>query len=142
MQLFDFGHQCFINGQAPSRIDKQHVKKMTLGIVNRCACNVCGLLVGRAGEPLGSSLRGDGFKLFDRSRAVDVARHSEHFFPAFFNQVFCKFGGGGRFTCALQTGHQNDRGGLRGQVDVTYSLAHGGGQFLADNAHQHLPRLQ
>ena len=48
-------------------------------VVQRSTRNVLRFLVGAAREPFGTDLFGDGFELLDRCRAVDVARHRQHF---------------------------------------------------------------
>jgi len=48
----------------------------------------------------------------------------------------------GRLAGALQARHEDDRRRLGVQVDVADALAHGGGQFAADDAHQGLARGQ
>ena len=104
--------------------------------------NIDWLLVRRAGEPLRTGLRGHGFKLLDSRRPVHVTRDSQHFFLALFNQVLGQLGSRGGFTRALQTSHQDHGGWLRRQVNVADALAHGRGQFFADDADQYLAGLQ
>ena len=142
VQRADFGHQGLIDRQTTSRVHQQHIKEMLAGIVQCGQGDVQRLLIGRAGEPFGPGLRSHGFELLDRRRAVHVGRDREDFFLALFNQVLGQFGRGGGFTRTLQAGHQNHRWGLCGQVDVGHALAHGGGQLLADDAHQGLTRLE
>ncbi len=141
VQVFDFLHQQLVNGQAAGGIDQQHVKVMFFGVIERGAGDVLGFLVGGAGKPFGPGLGGDGFQLLDGRRAVHVARDSEHFLFALFDEVLGQFCRGGGFTRALQTGHQDDGRGLGGQVDVGHAFAHGGGQFGIDDAHQRLAGL-
>jgi hypothetical protein len=56
--------------------------------------------------------------------------------------VLGQLGRGGGLARALQTGHQDDGGGLRGQVDVGHTFAHGGGQLLVHDAHQRLAGVE
>ena len=142
MQLFDLGHQRFVNGQAASGVDQQHVEEMALGVVDGGACNIDWFLVGRAGEPLGPGLRCHSFELLNGSGAVHITRNREHFFLAFFNQVFGQLGGGGGFTRTLQARHQDHGGRLRSQIDVAHALTHRRGEFFADDTDQHLAGLQ
>ena len=142
VELLDFAHQRFVNGQATSGVDQQHVKVVSFGVVERGARDVGGLLVGRAGEPLGPGLGGHGLELLDGRRAVHVARDGEHLLFALLDQVLGQLGGGGGFTRTLQTGHQDDRRRLGREVDVGHALAHGGGEFSVDDAHQDLARRE
>ena len=87
-------------------------------------------------------MRRNGFELFNGGRAVDVAGDSEHFLLALVDQVFGQLGGGGSFTGALKTGHQNHGWWLHCQIDVADALTHSRGQFLVDDADQNLAGLQ
>ena len=142
VQRLDFGHQGFINGQAAGRIDQQHVEIMPARMVERRKGDVDRLLLSRAGKPFGPHLLGDGFELLDGRRPVHVARDGEDFFLALFDQVLGQFGGGGGFARPLQARHEDDGGRLRGKVEVADAIAHGRGQFLVDDADQHLPRRE
>ena len=95
-------------------------------------------MVWRAGKPLGARLCRDGFQLLDGGWPVNVARNRQHFLFAFFNEVLGQLGGGGGFTCALQTRHQNDCGGLGRQINVRHAIAHGGRKLSVHNGHQGL----
>ena len=142
VQLFNLGHQGFVDGQAAGGVDQQHIKIVAFGVVKSGACNVDGFLLRCAGKPFSASLGGDSFELLNGGGAVNVARDGQHFFLALFNQVLGQFGGGGGFACALQASHQNHGGGLGCEVDVAHTFAHGGGELFADDADQHLAGLQ
>ena len=139
MQRLDFGHQGFVNGQAASGIEQQHIEIMPAGVVERCAGNIHRVLIRGAGEPFGAHLLCDGFELFDGGGAVHVARDGQHFFLALFDQVLGQLARGRGFTRALQTRHENDGRWLRGQIQIADAIAHGGGQLFVDDADQHLP---
>ena len=138
VQLLDFAHERFVDGQATGGIDQQHVKEVAFGVIQRGARDVGRFLLWCAGKPFGTGLRGHGLELLDGGRAVDVARDGQHFFLALFNQVLGELGGGGGFTSTLQAGHQDHRWRLGRQIDIGHTLAHGGGQFAVDDRHQHL----
>jgi hypothetical protein len=60
-------------------------------------------------QGINADLLAENRKLFHRGRAVDVKRGHQHAFAVLFGQAFCQFGGGGGFTRALQTDHQDRR---------------------------------
>ena len=142
VQGFDFLHQRFVNGQAACGVHQQHVVVLAAGVVQGGAGDVQRLLIGRGREPVGAGLRRHGFELLDGGGAVHVARDGEYFFLALLDQVARQFGRGGGFARALQAGHEDDGGRLRGQVDVAHAFAHGGGQLAIDDAHQRLAGLE
>jgi len=135
-------HQRFVNRQTTGGVHQQHVKEMPLGMVQCCASNISGFLARFTGEPLGASLGRDGFQLLDGRRTVHVGGHRQHFLLALLNEVAGQLGRGGGFTRPLQTRHQNDCRGLRGEVDVGDTFTHGGGQLALHDAHQGLARLE
>ena len=142
VQVLDFFHQGFVNGQAAGRINQQHVEVVLLGVVERSTRDIQRLLVGRAGEPLGARLLGHSLELLDGGRAVHVARDGQHLFLALFDQVLGQLGCGGGLARALQARHQDDGRGLGGEVDVGDALAHSGGQLAVDDGDQRLPGLE
>ena len=139
MQGFDFLHQGFVYRQATGGIHQQHIYIVLAGVIQGGQHNVDRLLTGVTWEPLGTGLRCHSFKLLNRSWAVNVRRHRQHFLFALEDQVLGEFGGGGGFTGTLQTCHQDHCGGLCRQIDIGNAFAHGGGQFFLHDAHQHLP---
>ena len=138
MQSLDFLHQRFVNRQAASGVDQQHVDVMFAGIVQRGQHDVHRLLTRVAGEPFGASLGRHRLQLLNGGGAVHVSRHRQDFFLALGDQVLGEFGGGGGLASALQTRHQDDSRRLGGQVDVRNALAHGGGQLFLHDADQDL----
>ena len=135
-------HQGFVNRQPTGRVYQQHIKVMVARIVKRGQGNLHRFLRRVAGKPFGACLRRHTFQLLDGRRAVNVRRHRQDFFLAFGDQVLGQLGRGGGFTGALQTRHEDDRRGLRRQIDVRHALAHGGAEFALHDADQHLPRRQ
>ena len=142
MQLLDFQHQRFVNGQATRGIHQQDVKEVLLGVIQCRTANIDWLLVRAAGKPFGTGLRSHRLELLDRGRAVNVCRDGKHFFLALFDQVLGQLAGGGGFTGTLQASHQNDGRRLGCQVDIAHALAHGGGQLFVNDADQYLAGLQ
>ena len=57
------------------------------------------------GKPLGATLCGDRFQLFNCSWAVHVGANCQHFFLLLLHQVPSQLGRGGGFTSALQASH-------------------------------------
>ena len=123
-------------------VDHQHVEVVAPCVVQRGQRDVVRLLVRRGGKPLGPGLRGDGLQLLDGGGAVDVRRHGQHLLLALFDQVARDLGGGRGLARALQAGHQDDRGRLRGQVQVGHAFAHRGRQFAVHDAHQRLAGVE
>ena len=134
MQVLDFLHQGFVDGQAAGGIHQQHIKVVFFGVVEGRMGNFQRLLVRRAWEPLGACLLGHGLELLDGCRPVHVARHGQYLLFALFDQVLGQFGRGCGLARTLQACHQDDGGRLGGQIDVGHALAHGGGQFPVDDA--------
>jgi hypothetical protein len=75
---------------------------------------------------------GDDLELFARGRTVDVDRNQHWPVTALF-EPRGQLAGGGGFAGALQAGHQNHRGRLRGEFEARRVLAQDGDQLVADD---------
>ena len=124
MQRANLTHHGLINTQATSRVDNQHIKMMTAGVINRITGDLLGLLRNVRGNPFDADLLSNRFKLFNRSGTIDVGTdHGDFLFTRLASVLYmvalgeppCKLAGRSGFARTLQTGHQNNRGRLHGQ---------------------------
>ena len=90
---------------------------MLFGIIQSGRRNVEWLLIGRRWEKLTARLIGDAFELLNSGRPIDVARYGQDFF-LLLDQAFGELAHCRGFTGTLQASHQNDRGWLRGEVEL------------------------
>ena len=72
VDLLDFQHQGFINGQATGGVDEQHIKVMPFGVLKRCQHNVHRFLPHLAGKPFRLGLGRDRFELLNGRWSVKV----------------------------------------------------------------------
>ena len=142
VQLLDFRHHGFINREATGGIDDQHVMEPQLRLSQRRIGNIHRLLGIGAGEEGCAYFSGEGFKLLDGRRTVNVGADHHHLFLFFFLQIARKFGHRGGFTCTLQTGHQNDRRRLGGEVEGLGLRTHNLFQLFLNNFNKLLTRTQ
>src|SRR5690554_893128 len=80
--------------------------KLDLGVLERRLGNRYRLLVTARGEEVHPDLTGQGFKLVNGRRTIDVGRYHQHLFLFTLLEIACQLGHGGGFTRPLQTGHQ------------------------------------
>ena len=142
VDLLDFQHQGFIDGQAAGRVNEQHIKVMSLGMLQRSHHDVHWFLSHFTGEPFRLGLGRHRFELLNGRGSIHVGRNREHLFFALQNQMARQLGRGGGFASALQARHQNDRRWLGRQIDIGHALAHGGGQLAVHQADQGLTRCE
>ena len=81
---------------------------------------------------LGADAGGDDFELLAGGGAVDVDR-DEHGAVAALFEPLGEFGCSCRFAGALQAGHEDDRGRLRGEFEARGVFAEDVDQFIVDD---------
>ncbi|MNR90252.1 hypothetical protein D3C72_212330 [compost metagenome] len=113
---------------------------MTFGVIQCGQRDIDRLVAGLRREEVRTNLGRDGFQLADCGRTIDVGGNGQDFFLLLLAQVFGQLTDGGGFTCTLQTGHQDDRRRLGGEVQLRRFRAeigtHDRSQFTLDHADQ------
>ena len=82
-------------------------------------------------EKRSTGLTGKDFKLFNGSRAAQVAGYEQGF--VILCELFCEFCAAGCFSAALKPYHHDKRRRLGGNSDSAAAFAHDSGNFLIDN---------
>ena len=75
---------------------------------------------------------GDEAELLARGGTIDVDGDEHGAVPGFFEPAG-EFGGGGGFAAALEAGHEDDAGGLRGFLEARGVLAEDVDEFVMDD---------
>ena len=115
---------------------------MAAGVFQSLPGNGFRLLIGGAGEELRADFSGQLAQLFNSGRPVYVATHHQRFFMLAFLQPASQLGDTGRFTGALQPGHQHHGWRLHPQIQLGIGLAHDPNQFIINDLDQHLAGRQ
>ena len=119
---------------------------MTLGVIERKARDLKGLLIRGGLEKVGPGLSGDGFELIDGGRSVHVGRDRQHLLFEVLAQPLGDLGRASRLTRTLKTRKENDGGRLHGKVDRAFFFGHvaadDGGEFTLDHAHEGLAGIE
>ncbi len=142
VQRLDLAHHLFVDVQTTGGVDDDHVDEFQFGFFNSRIGDVDRLLAQVGREERHADVVGQGFQLLDRGRTVNVRRHDhDRLLLALFKEAR-QFAGGGGFTRALQTGHQNHGWRNGTQVEVFVGRAHQAFEFGLDDLHECLARRQ
>ena len=142
MNALDLVHHLGIDVQPTCGIDDQHIFEPLAGGIERPLCDLERIFIALTGAELGPDLSGYGAQLLNSCRSVHVTTDHQHRFFLFLLQPAGKLGNTGGFTGALQTGHQNHRRRLGGQIEPFIGRAHELDQLIIDNLNQHLSGRQ
>ena len=140
-ELFELGHlvhEGLVDAEAAGGVDDEDVAAVVggfaLGFLGEAEdeVGVGGVVLEIAGVELGFDGFGDDFELLAGGGAVDVDR-DQHGAVAALLEPLGEFAGGGGFAGALQAGHQDDGGRLRGEFEAGRVRAEGRDELVADD---------
>ena len=140
LQRSNLVHHLLIHGQTTGGIDDDHVVVLGLSLADSILRNgnhVLVLWLGINGHANGLSHH---VQLLDSSRTINVASHQQRALVLLRLQHIGQFAGEGGLTRTLQTRHQDDAR-LAIQFQAHGLAAHQFGQFIVNNLHHELSRL-
>ena len=138
----DLLHHLLVDGEAPCRIDDEHVVEPALGVCHRALGNRDGAFVGGARHETGARLRSQRLQLVNGRRPVDVRADHGDLAALAVLEVARELGHRGRLASALQSRHQDDRGRRRGEIQGIVRIAHEVDEFLVHDLDEGLPAVQ
>ncbi|MNL11557.1 hypothetical protein D3C87_1323970 [compost metagenome] len=142
MQRLDLAHHLFIDVQAAGGIDDDHVDEFEFCFLNSRLRDLDRLLAQVGREEGNADFTGEHFQLLDRRWTINVGGHDhDRLLLALFKEAR-ELAGGGGFTRALQTGHEDDRWRHGAQVQIFVGRAHQAFEFGLDDLHEGLARRQ
>ncbi|MNM55024.1 hypothetical protein D3C81_661540 [compost metagenome] len=142
MQRLDLAHHLFIDVQTTGGIDDDHVDEFEFCFLNSRLRDLDRLLAQVGWEEGNANFTSQHFQLLDRRRTVNVRGHDhDRLLLALFKEAR-ELAGGGGFTSALQTGHQDDSRWNGAQVQVFVGRAHQAFELGLDDLHEGLARRQ
>ena len=80
MHLLDLGHHLTVDMQASGGIHYEDIDKLFLCTINGPVNNIHGLFGGFTGEKFRAHFSGEGFKLLDSGRSIDIGRDNHDLF--------------------------------------------------------------
>jgi hypothetical protein len=141
VQLGDLAHHGLVDRETAGGVDDEDVLVMRLRVLERAAHDVHRVLAGVGSDELRFSLGGDGLQLLDRRRPVYVCRNHRDLF-LFRGEQPRELARRRGLARTLQARHQDDRRGLRGEVEPDIGLAHERGELAVHHADERLSGRQ
>ena len=109
LDLAQFGHQSFIDGDPASGIENHHIKALQAGRLKRTLGNLCRRFAVGLGQHPDLGLFTKNTQLFTRCRACHIKRGEHHLLALFRAQAQCQLASGCCLARTLQARHQDDR---------------------------------
>ena len=137
-----FLHQGVVNVQTTGGIEYQCIVTLTVGKLTCQPADLNRILISAAVENRNIDLAAEGFKLFNRCRAINVGRNHQGV-TLFLAQFERQLATGGGFTRPLQTAKHNRNGRAGSQIQlVVLTATHQQAQFITNDLDHLLTRGQ
>ena len=141
LNLSQFFHERFINGEAPCGIKDNYVSAKSSGFIDGMSCDFYRFMAVLFRVYRNFNLFPQHLQLFDRCRTVYVAG-CQHGILALFLKHKGQFPGCSRLTCALKAYQHDYRKSCGGKGNLCLCSAKERGQFIPDNLDNCLIRFQ